>query len=180
MGGFWVSLNYPIYNFKRTLCPKNFWMRHCFFFFISHLETATKAGIKIAWRSAKFCRFSTLKPRNHLKLWAVIGSEIERGDSTEMSFEYPLIKIFIKGFSFGWYFDWHDDFQQRSRKTKNISGFRWPSIIARSWNSITSKFSLDPCFHSRIKVKKGQLNDTFPHTMQRFTGNSCLSHFCHR
>ena len=28
--GFWVTLNYPILNFKKTVCPKNIWMRHCF------------------------------------------------------------------------------------------------------------------------------------------------------
>ena len=27
-GGFSVSLNYPILNFKKTVCPKNVWMRH--------------------------------------------------------------------------------------------------------------------------------------------------------
>ena len=26
IGGFWVSLNYPIVNFKKKLCPKNIWM----------------------------------------------------------------------------------------------------------------------------------------------------------
>ena len=26
---FGVSLNYPILNFKKTVCPKNVWMRHC-------------------------------------------------------------------------------------------------------------------------------------------------------
>ena len=30
--GFWVSLNYPILNFKKTICPKNVWMRHWQFF----------------------------------------------------------------------------------------------------------------------------------------------------
>ena len=25
-GGFWVSLNYPIHNFKKTVCPKNVWV----------------------------------------------------------------------------------------------------------------------------------------------------------
>ena len=29
MGGFWVSLNYPILHFKKTVCLKNDWMRHC-------------------------------------------------------------------------------------------------------------------------------------------------------
>ena len=28
-GGFWVSLNYPILNFKKTVCPKTFWVQHC-------------------------------------------------------------------------------------------------------------------------------------------------------
>ena len=28
IGGFWVSLNYPILNFKKTVCPKNVWMQH--------------------------------------------------------------------------------------------------------------------------------------------------------
>ena len=28
IGGFWVSLNYPILTFKKTVCPKNVWMRH--------------------------------------------------------------------------------------------------------------------------------------------------------
>ena len=28
IGGFWVSLNYPIINFKKTVCPKNVWMWH--------------------------------------------------------------------------------------------------------------------------------------------------------
>ena len=27
--GFWVSLNYPILNFKKSVFPKNFRMRHC-------------------------------------------------------------------------------------------------------------------------------------------------------
>ena len=27
-GGFWVSLIYPIRNFKKTVCPKNFWLQH--------------------------------------------------------------------------------------------------------------------------------------------------------
>ena len=26
---FWVSLNFAILNFKKTVCPKKFWMRHC-------------------------------------------------------------------------------------------------------------------------------------------------------
>ena len=30
--GFWVSLNYPILNFKKTVCSKNVWMRHWPFF----------------------------------------------------------------------------------------------------------------------------------------------------
>ena len=29
IGGFGVSLNYPILNLKKTVCPKNVWMRHC-------------------------------------------------------------------------------------------------------------------------------------------------------
>ena len=28
LGGFWVSLNYPILNFKKMVYPKNIWMRH--------------------------------------------------------------------------------------------------------------------------------------------------------
>ena len=28
IGGFWISLNYPIFNLKKTVCPKNVWMRH--------------------------------------------------------------------------------------------------------------------------------------------------------
>ena len=28
-GGFWVSLNYPILNFKKKVCLKNVWMQHC-------------------------------------------------------------------------------------------------------------------------------------------------------
>ena len=28
IGGFRVSRNYPILNFKKTVCPKNVWMRH--------------------------------------------------------------------------------------------------------------------------------------------------------
>ena len=28
IGGFCVPLNYPILNFKKTVCPKNVWMRH--------------------------------------------------------------------------------------------------------------------------------------------------------
>ena len=31
IGDFWVSQNYPIINFKKTVCPKTVWMRHCFF-----------------------------------------------------------------------------------------------------------------------------------------------------
>ena len=30
IGSFWVSLNYPILNFKKTVCPKKVWMRHWF------------------------------------------------------------------------------------------------------------------------------------------------------
>ena len=29
IGDFWVSLNYPILNFKKTVCTKDAWMRHC-------------------------------------------------------------------------------------------------------------------------------------------------------
>ena len=29
IGVFWLSLNYPIIHFKKTVCPKNVWMRHC-------------------------------------------------------------------------------------------------------------------------------------------------------
>ena len=29
IGGLGVSLNYPILNLKKTVCPKNVWMRHC-------------------------------------------------------------------------------------------------------------------------------------------------------
>ena len=29
IGSFWVSLNYQIPNFKKKVCPKNVWMRHC-------------------------------------------------------------------------------------------------------------------------------------------------------
>ena len=28
IGVFWVSLNYPVLNFKKTVCPKNVWMWH--------------------------------------------------------------------------------------------------------------------------------------------------------
>ena len=28
IGGFWVSLNYPALNFKKTVCPKNVWIWH--------------------------------------------------------------------------------------------------------------------------------------------------------
>ena len=28
IGVFWVSLNYPTLNFKKTVCPKNVWMQH--------------------------------------------------------------------------------------------------------------------------------------------------------
>ena len=31
IGGFWVSLNYPILNFKKTVCPKNVWIWHCWY-----------------------------------------------------------------------------------------------------------------------------------------------------
>ena len=29
LGDFRLLLNYPILNFKKTVCPKNLWMRHC-------------------------------------------------------------------------------------------------------------------------------------------------------
>ena len=29
IGGFRVSLNYPILNFKKTVCPKNVWIGYC-------------------------------------------------------------------------------------------------------------------------------------------------------
>ena len=29
IGGFWVSLNYLILNFKKMVCPKNVWIQHC-------------------------------------------------------------------------------------------------------------------------------------------------------
>ena len=29
IGVFWVSLNYPILNFKKMVCPKNVWIWHC-------------------------------------------------------------------------------------------------------------------------------------------------------
>ena len=29
IAGFWVSLNYPILNFKKTVYPKNVWMQQC-------------------------------------------------------------------------------------------------------------------------------------------------------
>ena len=29
IGSFWVSLNYQILNFKKTVCPKKVWMQHC-------------------------------------------------------------------------------------------------------------------------------------------------------
>ena len=29
IGGLGVSLNYPILNFKKMVCPKNVWIRHC-------------------------------------------------------------------------------------------------------------------------------------------------------
>ena len=28
IGIFWISQNYPILNFKKTICPKNVWMQH--------------------------------------------------------------------------------------------------------------------------------------------------------
>ena len=28
LGVFWISLNYPILNFKKRVCPKNVWIRH--------------------------------------------------------------------------------------------------------------------------------------------------------
>ena len=31
IGGFGVSLEYPILNFKKTVCPKNVWMQHRLF-----------------------------------------------------------------------------------------------------------------------------------------------------
>ena len=34
IGVFWASLNYSILNFKKTVCPKNVWMRHWYARFI--------------------------------------------------------------------------------------------------------------------------------------------------
>ena len=34
IGVFWTSLNYSILNFKKTVCPKNVWMRHWYARFI--------------------------------------------------------------------------------------------------------------------------------------------------
>ena len=47
-GGFGVSLNYPILNFKKTVCPKNVWMRHWLFYKINTclLKTTTCIGLQ--------------------------------------------------------------------------------------------------------------------------------------
>ena len=41
IGGFWVSLNYPILNFKNTACPKNVWMRHWLVISITYFRKLT-------------------------------------------------------------------------------------------------------------------------------------------
>ena len=38
IGCFWVSLNYSILNFKKTVCPKNVWMHHCIVFLVVLVE----------------------------------------------------------------------------------------------------------------------------------------------
>ena len=38
IGGSWVSLNYPILNVKKTVCPKSVWMRHWYSFFEADFE----------------------------------------------------------------------------------------------------------------------------------------------
>ena len=32
--GFWVSLNYLILNFKKTICPKSIWIENCYCIFL--------------------------------------------------------------------------------------------------------------------------------------------------
>ena len=66
--GFWASLNYPILNFKKTVCPKNVWMRHClhkmmiclgtFFIFFKIFIFQVVSGVKgqkMAQNDKKFC-----------------------------------------------------------------------------------------------------------------------------
>ena len=44
IGVFWVSLNYPILNFKKKVCPKNVWMWHC------------GVGLRLFYRKNKYFR----------------------------------------------------------------------------------------------------------------------------
>ena len=41
IGGFWISLNYPTLNFKKTVCPKNVWMRHWLVISITYFRKLT-------------------------------------------------------------------------------------------------------------------------------------------
>ena len=45
IGSFWVSLNYPILNFKKTVYPKNVWMRHWYDKFFCLKNDHMKPGL---------------------------------------------------------------------------------------------------------------------------------------
>ena len=52
--GFWVSLNYPVLNFKKTVCPKNVWMRH-WMIILGHMHLKNPAA-----RSCRFVKYVQL------------------------------------------------------------------------------------------------------------------------
>ena len=57
IGGFWVLLNYPILNFKKTVCPKNVWMQH--------------------YSLYNLVRTQNLKARNYIIYWIhILNSDI--------------------------------------------------------------------------------------------------------
>ena len=45
IGGFGVSLNYPILNFKKSVCPKNVWIRHYRCSFLKDNSVLLKYGM---------------------------------------------------------------------------------------------------------------------------------------
>ena len=66
IGGFWVSLNYPILNFKKMVFPKNVWMRHCL------RCGVVKTNLQICYATKKYTAMKKVQIRSFF--WSLFSS----------------------------------------------------------------------------------------------------------
>ena len=63
IGGFGVSLIYPILNLKKTVCPKKVWMRHWYVASLIYLTVAKREGMVLNKFDLKKTPFPPLKKK---------------------------------------------------------------------------------------------------------------------